>query len=98
MKMSGHACISITFGIKTKEIGDRIKPLIFMIHFSIFFAHPTQCKSTNNTHGDGGLGFFFSSTGFSPFFSSAVFSSGLDSSFAGSYTLEKKQNKNYKTN
>jgi hypothetical protein len=53
-------------------------------------AHPTQCKSTNKTNGDGGFGssFFASSAGFSSFFSStfsSFFSSGLASALACSY-------------
>lgn len=82
-----------------------VQPLIFMIDLSIFLAHPTQCKSTNRTHGDGGLGssFFFSSAGFSSagfssFFSSAgfssFFSSGLASAFGCSYTMKRKHQTN----
>lgn len=47
-----------------------------MMVFSIFFVHPTQCKSTNNTKGGGGGG------GVSSFFSSAGFSSTLSSVFS----------------
>lgn len=42
-----------------------------MIDLSIFFAHPTQCKSTYKTRGEGGLASSFFSSAFSSFFSSA---------------------------
>lgn len=78
-------------------------PLIFIIDLWIFFAHPTQCKSTKSTHGSGGLGSsFFSSSGFSSllssFFSSSFppsafssfFSSCFSSTFGCSYTQSKR--------
>lgn len=55
-------------------------PLIFKMDLSIFFAQPTQCKSTNKTNGEGGCCLWASS---SPFFSSALssfFISALSSS------------------
>ena len=66
-------------------------PLIVMMDFSIFLAHPTQCKSTYKTNGDGGFGSSFFSSGFSSFFSSAFssfFSSGLASALACSYQIQ----------
>jgi hypothetical protein len=56
-----------------------------MMDLSIFFAHPTQCKSTNSTKGAGGFGSSF----FSSAFSSGLTSSGFTSSaLASSYTLK----------